>query len=226
MAQADREVVTRIYANLGKALAAYERKIIPGPSRFDRYVEALVTGDAAGMRNVLTEEEVAGLRLFVGKGQCINCHNGPLPTNNDFHNTGVRPAAGLPADTGRAQGVRQVLLDEFNCLSRYSDAQAEACGELRFAKSDDHGLERQFKPPSLRNVAERAPYMHAGQFATLREVLEHYNRAPQAPAGASELAPLGLSARELDQLEAFLGSLSGPIEAPAQPSAAACLACH
>ena len=104
-----------------------------------------------------------------------------------------------------------MLADEFNCLSRYSDAAPEDCGELRFAKSDDHALERQFKPPSLRDVAERAPYMHAGQFATLREVLEHYNRAPAAPAGHSELKPLNLSEQEL-------GSAGG---VPAQPERAA-----
>src|SRR5205085_86431 len=92
-------------------------------------------------------------------------------------------------------------------------------------------LDRQFKPPSLRNVAERAPYMHAGQFATLREVLDHYNHAPAAPAGHSELKPLGLSEQELAQLEAFLRSLSGPLNmptellAPPAPSVA-CLGCH
>ena len=231
MAPADRETITRIYANIGKAIAAYERKIMPGPSRFDQYVDALAKGDTAGMHAALTESEVAGLRLFVGKAQCINCHNGPLLTNNDFHNTGVPAAPGLPEDSGRAKGVQQVLADEFNCLSKYSDAAPEDCGELRFAKSDDHALERQYKPPSLRNVAERAPYMHAGQFATLHEVLEHYNRAAAAPSGHTELKPLGLSEQELGQLEAFLRSLSGPLNTPpellAPPTpAAACLGCH
>ena len=70
--------------------------------------------------------------------------------------------------------------------------------------------------PSLRNVAERAPYMHAGQFATLAEVLEHYNRAPAGPGGHTELKPLGLSTTELGQLEAFLRSLSGGLTAPAK----------
>jgi cytochrome c peroxidase len=231
MAPADRDTITRIYANIGKAIAAYERKIMPGPSRFDQYVDALLKGDTDGMHAALTENEVAGLRLFVGKGQCINCHNGPLFTNNDFHNTGVPAAPGLPEDTGRAKGVQQVLADEFNCLSTYSDAAPEDCGELRFARADDHALERQFKPPSLRDVAERAPYMHAGQFTSLHEVLEHYNRAPAAPAGHSELKPLGLSEQELAQLEAFLRSLSGPLDTPSElltppaPSVA-CLGCH
>jgi cytochrome c peroxidase len=207
----DREVVTRIYANLGKAIAAYERKIMPGPSRFDAYLQAVLNGDDAAMRAALTPDEVAGVRLFIGKANCINCHNGPLLTNNDFHNTGVPAVATLPEDTGRAQGAQQVLADEFNCLSRYSDAKPAQCAELRFLKPEGEQLVHAFKPPSLRDVAERAPFMHAGQFKTLEEVLDHYNRAPAAPAGHSELRPLNLSATEIAQLIAFLKTLSGPL---------------
>lgn len=65
--------------------------------------------------------------------------------------------------------------------------------------------------PSLRNVAGRAPYMHAGQFASLAEVLDHYNRAPAAPTGHTELTPLRLMSGEQCQIEAFLRALSGPI---------------
>ena len=70
----------------------------------------------------------------------------------------------------------------------------------------------QFKVPSLRNVAQRGPYMHAGQLATLADVLDHYNRAPAAAAGETELHPLGLDARELVQLERFLETLSAPLD--------------
>ncbi len=206
--------ISRIYANLGKAIAAYEREIQFGSSRFDHYVEALLAGDEEAAATHLTTDEVVGLRLFIGKGSCTDCHNGPLLTNNDFHNTGVPAVAGLPDDTGRVLGVQQVLADEFNCLGPYSDAMPQQCGELRFVKAGGHELERQFKPPYLRNVAERAPYMHAGQFATLREVLDHYNRAPDAPHGHSEIEPLKLSEQELAQLEAFLRSLSGPLDVP------------
>jgi len=64
----------------------------------------------------------------------------------------------------------------------WSDVRSK-CAELEFLVTGDPVLERAFKVPSLRNVAERAPYMHAGQIATLREVVDHYNRAPEAPAG-------------------------------------------
>ena len=66
---------------------------------------------------------------------------------------------------------------------------------------------RAYKTPSLRGVAERAPYMHAGQIASLAEVIEHYDRAPKAPFGHSELKPLKLSATERRQIESFLRTL-------------------
>ena len=200
--------VTRVFVNIGKAIAAYERGIEFGRSRFDDYVDALSrTGQAPG--DALSQEEVAGLKLFTGKAQCTKCHNGPLFTNNEFHNTGVAAVPTLPADRGRFAGSSDVMKDEFNCRSKWSDAEPSACRELDFMLVASHDQERAFKVPSLRNVAERAPYMHAGQSATLADTLDHYNRAPKAPVGHSELEPLNLSAAELRQLEAFLRSLSG-----------------
>ncbi|HKY56189.1 MAG TPA: cytochrome c peroxidase [Anaerolineales bacterium] len=216
MSPEDQENVTRIYVNIGKSIAAYERHLIPGASRFDQYVEAILNNDYNLARQILTSDEIAGLRLFIGKANCTNCHNGPLLTNNDFHNTGVPAVAGLPEDSGRAAGAQKVLADEFNCLSIYSDAGPDNCAELRFMVADSHQLERQFKPPSLRNVAGRGPYMHAGQFATLEEVLNHYNTAPQAPGGHSELEPLNLLDEEIAQIIAFLKTLDGPINADPQ----------
>jgi len=214
MTAADRDAVTRVYVNMGKAIAAYERRIVPGPSRFDRYVEALINDDQEALQTALTRDEVAGLRLFIGRAECIKCHNGPLFTNNDFHNTGVPAAAGLAADDGRASGVVKALNDEFNCLSQWSDAGKNDCADLRFVVSSGDQLEGAFKPPTLRNAAEVAPYMHAGQYATLTEVLRHYNNPPPAPLGHTELKPLGLTESELAQLEAFLRALSSPLIVP------------
>jgi cytochrome c peroxidase len=202
-----RDEATAVFVNMGKAIAAYERTIEYGTSRFDRYVEILQDTGRTPL-GLLSEDEVAGLRLFIGKASCVNCHNGPLLTNNEFHNTGVPKREGLPADQGRLGGATAVLRDEFNCRSRWSDSRSK-CAELDFLVTGDHVLERASKVPSLRNVAERAPYMHAGQFSTLSEVIEHYNRAPKSPAGHSELKPLRLSAQERRQIEAFLRSLSG-----------------
>ena len=214
MAASDRQAVTQAYVNMGKSIAAYERSVLPGPSRFDAYVEALQHKDRQGMDAALSLQERAGLRLFLGSARCINCHNGPMFTNNEFHNTGVPAAEGLPRDDGRASGVTKVLDDEFNCLSQWSDAGEDDCAELRFVTATGQRLIGAFKVPTLRNVAESAPYMHAGQIATLTEVLRHYNHAPPAPIGHTELQPLGLTAAELAQLEAFLRSLSGPLNVP------------
>jgi cytochrome c peroxidase len=208
MTDAQRDAVTSVFVNVGKAIAAYERRIDFGTSRFDRYVAAI--SDTGRGDSILTSDEIAGLKLFTGKANCTQCHNGPLFTNNEFHNTGVPRLTGQPLDEGRLTGASVVLTDEFNCRSRWSDA-PQTCAELDFLVTGDHTLERAYKVPSLRNVASRAPYMHAGQFATLAEVLDHYNRAPAAPAGHTELKPLRLKAAELGQLEAFLNALSGPI---------------
>ena len=211
MTPEDREAVTQVYVNMGKAIAAYERLLMPGPSRFDTYVQALLEGKIETVQNTLTPEEVAGLVLFIGRGNCIRCHNGPLFTNNGFHNVGVPTAEGLPLDLGRISGVQEVISSDLNCLGPYSDAGPDDCAELRFVKSLGQELPGAFKVPTLRNVAETAPYMHSGQFASLDEVLNHYNQSQPGPIGHNELTPLNFSEGELAQLEAFLGSLSGPL---------------
>src|SRR3954471_7218722 len=208
LSSAQRTDVTRVFVNVGKAIAAYERRLGFGASRFDKYVAGIPSGQPD--QSILTDDEIAGLRLFIGRANCTQCHNGPLFTSNEFHNTGVPPRSGLAIDHGRLTGATAVLSDEFNCRSQWSDAR-ERCSELEFIVTGEHTLDRAYKAPSLRNVAERAPYMDAGQFAPLAEVLDHYNRAPAAAVGHSELRPLRLNPIELRQLEAFLRSLSGPI---------------
>lgn len=210
----ERRAVNQVFANVGKAIAAYERHLQPGRSRFDRYADAVLDGNEAAAAAVLDRDEVAGLRLFIGKAQCTRCHNGPRFTNDDFANTGV-VQSGHDWDVGRELGAREALQDEFNCLGPYSDARPDQCRELASLRPEGgHGL-RAFKVPSLRNVAARAPYMHAGQVATLDQVIEHYDRAPRAPAGHSELEPLHLTRRERQQLVRFLGALSAPVDADA-----------
>jgi cytochrome c peroxidase len=223
MPASDRDAVDRAFANMGKAIAAYERQVTYGESRFDRYAAATAAGDARG-QEVLSPQEVRGLRVFLGRGQCVTCHNGPLMTDHAFHNTGVPPAAQEAADRGRADAIAKLLHDQFNCLGKYSDAKDGQCGELQFLSTDDPGQLGAFRTPSLRNVAERAPYMHAGQFATLHEAIEHYARSPRAAIGRTELAQPGekradrqtirLSQDDVNDLVAFLGSLSGPVVQP------------
>jgi cytochrome c peroxidase len=201
--------VSRVYANIGKAIAAFERRIGFTSTRFDRYVDAELAGRAHDSTSACSDDEVAGLKLFIGKASCVNCHNGARLTDDHFHNTGV-PASALVAavDSGRAVGVRKALAAEFACTSTYSDAKPDDCAELRFATTEGEALVRAYKTPSLRGVADRAPYMHAGQIATLTDVVDHYDRAPKSPMGHSELKPLKLSAKERRQIESFLKTLS------------------
>lgn len=210
----DREAVTRVFVNMGKAIAAYERTLAPGRSRFDRYADA-IGADGRGPSGILTPDEEAGLRLFIGKGNCTQCHDGPRFTDDHFHNIGVPDAPSSSPDVGRAEGARTVLEDEFNCRSRYSDANANQCPELDFLVAEGDELVGAFKTPSLRGVAARAPYMHSGQITTLEEAIEHYDRAPRARVGSTELEPLHLSAKERAQLNAYLRTLDGTVSSSA-----------
>lgn len=221
MPEAQRISVNRAFANLGKAIAAYERTITYGESRFDRYAEALASGDPSG-QHLLSPQEVRGLRAFIGRGQCVTCHNGPQLTDHAFHNTGVPLTSGV-AGRGRAEGVRKLLRDEFNCLGSYSDARPAQCTELLYLEADDSSLAGSFRTPSLRNVALRPPFMDAGQFATLEEAVRHYQRAPEAGTGRSEITSrafrnpdrivIRLSKSDVRDIVAFLSSLSGPVVA-------------
>jgi cytochrome c peroxidase len=210
---APRRPIDLVFANMGKAIAAYERTLRPAPATFDRFAAALARHDDHAAARQLSPAAARGLRLFVGRGRCTSCHFGPLFTNGEFHNTGVPQDPARP-DRGRAAGVTQVVRDPFNCLGPFSDAKPEQCAALRFLVTGGPQLAGEFKVPSLRDVASRPPYTHAGRFRTLRQVLEHYRRAPRAQVGRSEVHPLALDDAELDELEAFLRTLDGGVAAP------------
>jgi cytochrome c peroxidase len=198
------------FANIGKAIAAFERTLIPAASRFDDYVAAVADDDHQEQDALFSDDEVWGLRLFIGEANCTQCHNGPLLTNNEFHNTGVLSSPGELPDKGRAAGLKEVLADPFNCLGAYSDDPDRQCAELEFVRTGPE-LVGAVRTPSLRNVAVTAPYIHKGQVPTLADVLLHYNKAPDAMIGHNEAKPLALNTRQLRQLEAFLRTLSAPV---------------
>ena len=169
-------------------------------------------------QHILSPQEVRGLRVFITRGQGVTCHNGPQLTDQAFHNTGV-PSVGAAPDKGRIDGVQKLLRDEFNCLGPYSDAKPGQCSELEFLVGDDKGQLGSFRTPGLRNVALRSPYMHAGQFGSLEQVLRHYMRAPAAATGRSEITAkstrspdrivIRLNESDVADLTAFLGTLTG-----------------
>lgn len=206
-----RRAVNRAFANVGKAIAAYERRLRPGPAPFDRYVERLLAGDAAGAAEWLDPDAVAGLRLFVDgeRGRCLRCHNGPLLTNQAFHDVATARLGDVP-DLGRSVGIQALLLSEWNCLGPYSDASPAACAELRFLdRRRASRAQGAFKTPTLREVARTGPYLHDGSLATLEAVVEHYRAIPEE--SPSELLPLAIEDAEADRLAAFLRMLSGGV---------------
>lgn len=216
--------VNRAFANAGKALAAYERRLRPGTAPFDYYVAHLESGGEPLEQPWFDRRAIRGLRLFIGQARCIECHNGPLFTNNEFHNTGLLSPPGELPDRGRIDGLREVLADPFNCAGEFSDTRRsgnsrpgtgesddarQRCPELSFVRTGAE-LIGATRTPSLRNLGDTAPFQSKGQFATLAEVLQHYNDAPPAMIGHNEAKPLGLAAWELADLEAFLRTLAAP----------------
>jgi len=91
MTEEDKISINTVFANIGKAIEAYERLLISRNAPFDKYV--------AGDRNAIGEDAKRGLKIFIGKGVCILCHDNPNFTDNEFHNLGV-PQGKLSTDTG------------------------------------------------------------------------------------------------------------------------------
>lgn len=74
-------------------------------------------------------------------------------------------------------------------------------------------MQHAFKTPGLRNIDQRAPYMHDGSLATLREVIDHYDRGGvQRPSLSGDMQPLGLTENEKRDLEAFMKALTSDDE--------------
>ena len=163
------------------ALAAFQRTLKPRVSRFDRFMDG---------RARFTDQELKGLHLFRTKAGCVNCHNGPLLSDQKYHNIGL-------SFYGR----------ELQDLGRF-----EATG-----KPEDMG---KFRTPSLRNIRRSAPYMHNGIMPELSGVVTFYNGGggnvrpredqkddPHFPEKDPLLAPLNLTPEEREALVAFLETL-------------------
>jgi cytochrome c peroxidase len=210
---ADGAQIDRVFANLGKAIAAYERRLISADAPFDRFVLGLRTGDAE-KRAALSQSAQRGLKLFIGRGNCRLCHSGPLFTDNEFHDIRL-PSGGSTrlTDAGRFDGISLLQRNPFNAAGVCSDDPLCAIAERTRRLANNSQNWGQFKTPGLRNVARTAPYMHQGQFATLSDVIRYYSTfkgaAPSDQHQESILVPLGLSEGEIADLVAFLESLTG-----------------
>lgn len=166
---------------LARALAAYVASLRPEKTRFDDFL--------AGRAEALDDTELLGLHLFRTQARCMNCHNGPLLTDHQFHNIGLSFYGRRNQDLGRYEVTRDPA---------------------------DLG---KFRTPSLRNVAQAGPWMHNGLFPDLRGLLRMYNAGmgreappadppdPYAPRKSEHIKPLDLSPAEIDALLAFLKTL-------------------
>ena len=164
-----KERVNRSYVNVGKAIAAYERTLRTKPTRFDAYLE--------GDTQALSAQERDGMARFVING-CAQCHSGPDLTDDAYHVVRFPSAAGA-MDVGRIAGVEAAARAEFTTHGTWSDAVAPT--KATPATVRETHLRGAFKTPSLRAVADTAPYGHAGNLATLEDVLTIYANGDHAP---------------------------------------------
>lgn len=209
-----RAEIDRHFANIGRALAAYQQRLAHRESRFDHYVATLETRSEEAASHILNENERAGLRLFIAdKTQCLRCHNGPNFSSGAFHNIGTKAAANGAIDPGRAAGLEKLQKNPFNCRATRRANTEQHCEDLaHLPRGENALLSGAFKVPSLRNVALTYPYMHDGRFESLSEVIDYYAGASKRlpPTTLHELPAIDLSVEERTQLAAFLASLTAP----------------
>jgi len=202
MAQADKDAVTRVYVDVGKAIAAFERSIRVQTNRLDAY--------AGGDTTALSAAEKQALKSYFISG-CAQCHWGPRLTDDAFHvirmPTGRQDHA---ADPGRGAVLATLATSEFVASSQWSDAPASAKKLVFGAAPLMNGA---FKTPSLRGVADTAPYGHGGTLAQLSDVARHYGTRGSMVGGAEAVGTIEPWLPEFDQnaqvqLPAFLSVLT------------------
>lgn len=191
------------------AIAAFERGALSQVGKWESPLDKYLKGD----RSALSAKAVKGMKLFNGKANCIECHNGPMLTDEKYYNIGVpRPeewtTIGLNQITYRfelyAKGVTQ---------DKYKNFKDDLGLYFRTKQKKDIG---KFRTAPLRYLRYTAPYMHAGQFFTLEEVVDFYNNGggendytKMIGNKSKILKPLGLSDDEKEALVAFLDEISG-----------------
>jgi cytochrome c peroxidase len=205
MTEEDRFIVNTILASCGKALEAYQRRLVSANAPFDRYV--------AGDRGALGSSAKRGLKLFVGKAACDACHQEQTFTDQEFHNTGVTQMV-TPMDLGHFADLPR-LEDVFNGAGVFSDDRTVGAAKLdSIARAQAEEMKGQYRTKSLRHVAQTAPYFHHGSMRTLVDVVRFYNDGGGAegsyPGVKDErLVPLNLTEPEILDLVAFLEALTG-----------------
>lgn len=193
--------------SVGDAIASFEATLLSANSRFDRWYYGTE-------KDLLNEQEVAGFRIFTGKGGCSGCHriepDSALLTDHQFHNTGIGYRAAMRPEREYviplAPGVETKM--SLETIDAFGEKPRNDVGrfEVTLKESDRWA----YKTPSLRNVSRTPPYMHDGSIATLEDVIEYYSSGAAAKFGNNGyLVHLNLAADEKAALAAFLRSLDG-----------------
>lgn len=168
--------------------------VVKAIAQFER---TLISADAkidkiARKEAFFTDDEQSGYNLFFNvldapDAQCAHCHVSPFYNASDFFNNGI---------------------DEAKTLYDFKDA---GRGFITL-KPTDNG---KFKPPTLRNIAQTAPYMHDGRFKTLSEVLDHYasggHPSPNVDPFIPSIGTIHLSTKQKNQIILFLNTLTDSI---------------
>ncbi len=200
-----------IFVNIGKALATFQETLVSGRTPFDLFRESLAKGAPPSSWNY-SEPAQRGLKIFIGKGGCTNCHSGPNFTSGEFFTTGLSKFAPQgKADAGRDDGIRDLLASRFNLLGAYNDDASGASAMHTRNVAADKNTPGDFKVPSLRNLVLTAPYGRDGRAETIAEVVRHYADLDPVQLHAKDgrpAVPLKLTQREQTDLVVFLESLS------------------
>lgn len=193
------------YADMVRAIAAYERTLLFMDSPFDAFL--------AGDDQAISEAAKRGWTLFNGKGRCVSCHqifpSNSLGTDNLFHNIGVaartqdfEELAGRALDALRERGGGTEAVDELALQTDLSELG-------RFMVTKDRADIGAFKTQGIRNVGVTAPYMHDGSMRTLWDVMDHYNKGGEPnPFLDGGIEPLALSEQEITDLVEFMFSMT------------------
>ena len=192
------------FQDIGRAIGAFERTLVFIDSPFRR----LLTGDA----KAVSSDVQAGWDLFNGKARCVTCHpmnpSNPLGTDNRFHNIGV--SARHQDFNSLARRAMKALKADSSEKKLEELALSTEMGELgRFMVTKNRSDIGAFRTSLLLNVAITGPYMHDGSMPTLWDVMDHYNKGGEANAFLDGgIEPLALTEREIDQVVAFMFSLT------------------
>src|SRR5258708_6746369 len=191
------------------AIAAYERTLASFDSPFDHFI--------AGDANAISDSAKRGWELFNTKARCHLCHaltenqrDATLFIDNDFHNIGIGILRHRVAPLAQ-QAQRELAQGDLPAIDTTA-----ITGEMsvlgRFLVTRKQSDIPSFKTPGLRNVVVTTPYFHDGSMPTLWDVMDHYNKGDGItdPWLDRDMQPLALSESEIDDVVAFLASLTSP----------------